>query len=392
MRRLPTTRLSAAAVVVLAALGNAHAASAQPAAGQEDAYRALLDRYGRGEFADAAQAAIALDLDSTRRIARDIVEQLEMDIRVQARDGPSPELERLRGERLRRLRLMLLLHTEAAQRTAAPYHQLVIARDTAERLLELREVFARHGPSGQGSPAVTEQREALRLLVRDWYLVVSSHLQALGDLGSLRQHVEAGLGVFKDDPELRLALGWAFEREAEVSIVDRSLVKEIYVADHYHRWRRLLGFAADEYERALDRQPDMPEARLRAARVKALKGDGADTRAVYEEVAASTARTALRYQALLFLAELHERAGDTVAARSAYERALGLEPSAQSPKLALSRLCAIAADQDCARQWLDRSLTETGADRRDPWWEYLAGQATLGHERLVSLRHRGLEQ
>jgi hypothetical protein len=343
------------ALVVALLLVGAVRAAPQDEKQTRDAYLALLDRYAAGDADGAIKAAMALEFEEARTAA------------AWAADLPASP------RRTGILRLSVLLHTEAALRTPVPHRQLLLARDGIDRLWR--------------DPR--EAREQLRPFIRSWYLLVVSHLSALGQLASALEHVRVALHRFPGDAELLLARGSLYETDAYLSIVDRSLLREIYTPAFIGRWRLRLYDAQDDYRDAYARQPNLAEARLRWGRVQSLIGESVKSEAAFTEVAAGTADPFLRYLASLFLAERRESRRDFAAAKRDYEAALTAWPQAQAPKLGLSRLCAAQGDMACAQARLAESLKETGPDRADPFWDYHFGQAWLGAERLKRFRALG---
>lgn len=331
-------------------------AAAHAPADPTTAYVALLEGYARGDGDGAARAALQLDFEQTRRVAREV-------------SDPAADATR------RRLKLVVLLHTEAGLRTGVPQQQLLIAKDAVDRLWK-----------ASGDPSSAD----LRLFVRDWYLLVVSQFATLGQLPSLKRHLEEGLARFKDDPELLLARGSLYEQDADASVVDRSLMRQLYTPAAVSRWRLRLYDARDDYRKASRISPDLAEARLRFGRVQGILGETAEANAALAEVATSGAPPFLRYLACLFRAELSERAGNRQAARDDYVSALAIWPRAQAPMLAMSRLAMTTGDAGRGREWLARSLVEASPDRTDPWWDYLHGQSWRGDDRLASFRQRGL--
>lgn len=319
-------------------------------------YVALLERCAAGDCEGASRAALALEFDEARRAAE-----------VSA-DRTAP------AERSRILKLSVLLHTEASFRVPAPHQQLLLAREGIDRLWR-----DSRGARGQHAP-----------FIRCWYLLAISHLSALGHLAAAAEHIRAGLGRFPDDAELLLARGSTYESVAYASIIDRSLLREIYTPAFIAGWRVRLYDAQDDYRAAFKRQPDLAEARLRWGRIESLIGDDAKAEPVLAGVASGSADPFVRYLGVLFLAELHEGHGDIAAARRDYEAALAAWPQAQAPKLGLSRICASAGDMACAEARLAESLRENAVDRSDPYWDYHFGQAWLGDERLKQFRGLGL--
>jgi tetratricopeptide (TPR) repeat protein len=385
----------------VAAIGADVALTARPGApasqqhtAESDTYLALLGRYEAGDYQGAADLAARLDVDTARRLARLMLDEVdrEMDLlkRLAAASTEASTrglLNQLRRERVRRLTLSLLVHTEAAVRLSdvnAFAGQLTLAREAVGRLRRVEE--------GLGGSLDTGEREAIRTFIRDWYLVVASRLQAGEHLAFLKTHVREGLELFRDDPELLLTRGTISESEADRAIVDRSLAREIYAPDFVQRWREFMSAAGGDYQAATRRRPEMYEATLRWGRICSHLGDRNEARRALDEVAASDGPAHLRYLAHLFLGVLAEREQQPDRARAAYESALALVPTAQAPMLALSLLCDGAGEPECARRWLSRSMAATGRGRLDPWWAYQRGQAWLGDSRLVAFRARGLQK
>jgi hypothetical protein len=294
-------------------------------------------------------------------------------------------LSQFRRERLRRLRLTVLVHTEAALHLMAlgPLgEQLTIARGWVAFLRSLEG--DEWGSLEQDGWVGQEQ------FVRDWYLVVASHLQAADQPRYLKTHVTSGLGLFRDDPELLLARGSISEGEADVAVVDRSLSAEVYKSGFIEQWRNYMSAAGRDYQEAARTQADLHEATLRWGRINRHLGDRRAARRALGRVGGGGARAALKYLARIFLGELSELEQLPADAVTEYQAALALVPSAQAPMLALSRLCDAAADVPCASQWLQRSFDATRRNRVDPWWQYQRGQAWMLEGRLARFRAEGL--
>lgn len=371
------------------------------------AYLALLGRYEAGDYAGAADAVLRLNDHAARKLGRLVLDDVDQEMILLRRlKALTPEatsataLTQLRKERLRRLKLTLLVHTEAALRVSdakAFGGQLTLARDSVGRLRNLDEEDRRvNGPRPPSTARTAAPglpgSAALKPLIRDWYLVVASRLQRGGQLVFLKRHVREGLELLEDDPELLLARGSISEADADAALVDRSLAREIYASDYVHRWRQYMSAAGGDYEAATRRQPDLYEATVRWGRINTHLGDRTAARRALDQVAASDAPAQLRYLAYLFLGDLAEREQQPDRARAAYESALTLIPTAQAPMLALSLLCDGAGESACARRWLAQSLAATRRGRLDPWWAYQRGQAWLGDARLAAFRATGLQQ
>lgn len=399
------------------------APASQPRSAEFDWYLALLGRYESGDYQGAADAAARLGVSTARAMARQVLDDVDRQmVQLKRLKAASTEkqapvqgfLNQLRRERVRRMKLTVLVHTEAAlvvNDMRAFGAQLTLAREAVGRLRRLEEDLKVNGPlDGTGpepGPPTSDEPsrsqelraaqarrewEAMQLFIRDWYLVVASRLQASDQRAYLKTHVRDGLELFKDDPELLLARGAISESEADTALADRSLAQEIYTSDYLHRWRQFMSGAGGDYEAAARRRPDLHEATLRWGRVNAHLGDRKAARRALEEVAASDASANLRYMAHLFLGDLAEREEQADRARAAYEAALALFPNAQAPMLALSVSCDSAGDLQCARRWLSQSLAATGRGRLDPWWTYQFGQAWLRDARLAAFRAKGVQK
>jgi hypothetical protein len=391
--------------VALAGLLLAGAAGAQDLLAEKRAYLTLLERYASGDVEGAAAGVLDADPVRTRDVLRGIVADIEVQLarlRQLSADtrGEAPVEARrndLRRQRLRVLKLSLLLHTDAAIRVRVPHDHLHLASGTAaHRLTLLRDDYRRFGPTRDGVPPAerTAAAEAewadVDALVRDWYLTVISHLFKVRQWDLVRAFIPAALKSFEDDAELLLARGSYWEYDAMTMLVDRSLAREIYAGRVLTLAQQRAGWAADDFERALRQRGDLHEARLRLGHARALLGKRNDAAKALGAVISSEAPVYLRYMAHVFAGDLADEAGEAAAARTHYEAALALYPSAQRPKLSLSLSCLSAGDRACADEWLERSTSEVSPDRNDPWWTYADGPGRFAESRLAALRARGL--
>jgi tetratricopeptide (TPR) repeat protein len=103
-----------------------------------------------------------------------------------------------------------------------------------------------------------------------------------------------------------------------------------------------------------------------------LLGKPADAANELTQALESTSDGVLRYYGELFLGAAREALGEFDLARAWYTRAAQLQPSAQSPHLALSALARRRGDRSGALQEIRRvfelSASTNGHD--DPWWNY----------------------
>ena len=369
------------AVLVLAALAAPIPVTGQPVSAAAKAYLLELDSYEHGER-DAALAALqGVNVWDVRQWITATLADLDARIfALQAAEVAPAEVARLRQEQVRVLTLALVVHTDLVLRIRDPAgleSQLWLCQRI---LADLRHLKTAEDDEGD------RERTALLPVVRDWYLVVVSHLQYLGNHPYLRGHITAGLAIFNNDPELLLARGTVAETDADLALVDRSLADAIYTRDFVRRASDLLRSAANDYQAALRVQPGLHEATLRLGRVSRLLGNRGRAKSLYGEIAASDAAPRLKFLAHLFRGELAELEKDGTSAEAEYRAAHALRPGAQSPMLAVSRLCDARGDAACARGWLRRSFDAVSPDRQDPWWGYLRGQAWLVGERFAQLR------
>ena len=126
------------------------------------------------------------------------------------------------------------------------------------------------------------------------------------------------------------------------------------------------------------------EARLRLARVVGQLGRHQEAATELRRAAGETEDPLLLFYAHLFLGREEEAQGHAGEARTAYERAATLYPSAQSPRLALSQLAWHAHDRDGALQALQPPADADSDD--DPWFSYRFAQGRHFDELLDTLR------
>jgi tetratricopeptide (TPR) repeat protein len=151
-----------------------------------------------------------------------------------------------------------------------------------------------------------------------------------------------------------------------------------------------LSLAERFYKRALEVAPEFEEARIRYARVMGERGRHEEALVELQKVAAVQGQL-LQYYAALFLGGELEALGKDDEARRAYERAAEVSPTAQSPRLAISRLAA-ARDRAAAREAL-LTLAEQepqGEARDDAWWVYDIAAGRVADEALAAL-HKAIE-
>ena len=187
-------------------------------------------------------------------------------------------------------------------------------------------------------------------------------------------HLPRARRIFPSDPILLYLSGLLHERfssapiqaAAEAVVAGNSGVTSVDSA-------RIEQTRAERfYREALAARPDHLEARVRYGRVLGELGRHAQAATALRTAIDGGATGRLLYWSLLFLGKQEEMVGNRDQARASYERAAGLFPQAQSPRLALSQLARRAGDRRAAQRELVE-LAELPADERqreDPWWDY----------------------
>lgn len=211
-------------------------------------------------------------------------------------------------------------------------------------------------------------------------------------------HLDRAEPLFPDDPDLLFDRGCLYETFAaprvQTVIQTASLPRGVRVtvagvssnlrdAEHYFR-------------RALERDPDLIEARVRLARVLLLRGRPEHARAELLRTIAATEDSVLVYYSQLFLANAEQALGNFDAAREAYVRAAEPFPRAQSPYLGLSYLARRQGDRPAALRAVQHvlSLPADEREREDPWWRYDACAGPNADALLAAVRaqFRGTRQ
>jgi tetratricopeptide (TPR) repeat protein len=152
--------------------------------------------------------------------------------------------------------------------------------------------------------------------------------------------------------------------------------------------RDALGHAERRLRRALAADPHLDEARLRLGDVLLVLGRPKEAAAEIEAVLAKSADPDLLCPAHLFLGGMHEQAGRLADAIKSYRDALDLDPTGQTPNLALSAALDASGDAAGARDALERALAEAGDahELAHPWWVFQLGQSKRLDALLEALR------
>jgi VWFA-related protein len=321
-------------------------------------YRELVAAYGRGETTTAVSALRALGAERAREEAR--------------------KLRQGKGCDARCAEAAVLMHTDAAVAAeGAGETELQLA--TAQELLESL-------PDGSEG----------RAWRRSWLLAAGYLREGQSRLPEALRFFEEAERVSPGDAEALLAQGTVAEvasllpdlmpRTREAAPVGSDRLPEFVERAERERYETR---ALDLYERALSRQPELLEARLRRGQIEERRGKAAEARADLEAVAREAKEPYLRSLARLFLGELEEKEGRLEAAIASYRAAETAWPGFQSAGVALSRALERRGRRAESARVIERDLERTGAPRDDPWIGYHLGLAWRRDAVLDALK-RGL--
>jgi len=115
------------------------------------------------------------------------------------------------------------------------------------------------------------------------------------------------------------------------------------------------------------------------------RGRAEQALAALDGIAEATDDEALRYLAYLFEGQAHEALGQDAEARSAYGRALGVKPRAQSASMALAALLFQDGQRGVADQIVAELLSRT-TQPDDPWWMYWPADFRRAPELMRAMR------
>jgi tetratricopeptide (TPR) repeat protein len=209
-------------------------------------------------------------------------------------------------------------------------------------------------------------------MVRLWYCTAAAALHSQSAFGDLAIHLAAAQSLFRNDADLLFyngAMHESFSGE-RIQTVVRELVTSKGARPNVPNADTERALAASFFEQALERNPDLVEARLRLGRVRGLQGRHDEAVSHLRLALAATGDTLLQYYGQLFLGREEVALGHRAQAQAAFERAAALYPRAQSPRLALSQLARAAGDRAGALASLRQVLRGPATTEDDPWWLY----------------------
>lgn len=218
---------------------------------------------------------------------------------------------------------------------------------------------------------VTAARGGGDEFVARWYAASASVFLAQSDTARAREVAGRGLGRIRGSAVLQFVAGRIEDVEAQRYDADLGRDDRSRLALNMER-RGQLALAERAYRQALAVDPRHAAAQLHLGRVLALLDRTEEARRLLAPIAASdSVPPGDRYLATLFLAALHERAGEIERARALLEGIEAVAPGRQTAWVALAQLEVKAGDVERARDAV-RHGAATTADT-DEWWEYRNG-------------------
>ncbi len=206
--------------------------------------------------------------------------------------------------------------------------------------------------------------------VRDWYGASLAYQLSRGRFEVA--HVLRAVELFRDDSDL-LALGGASHEALAAPQFQAALGSDRDLRDRLQVLTASgeLGRSEDLLRRALQKNDALVEARIRLGNVFGLRGKHAEAaRELERAVSGAGEDRLLAYYARMLHGRELDASGNRRAARTAYEQAQRLFPTAQAPQLALSQLLRGSGDARMAVSILDRLVEPSNEQADDPWWDY----------------------
>jgi tetratricopeptide (TPR) repeat protein len=338
-------------------------------------YATLVARYAAGERASVLAEARGF---SEKELAREL-DQLRAWERTARRCERCPEKEAFFGFPLR---AAILLHADLAE--------LEIRSRTPVDESAARCGIGPHGVMAEELALLALLRPGDASFVRRWFRAMT-----------LREHTEAclvdavhwantGLRWFPKDAPLFLARG-AVEETAAALHEDVSPGSPGSPAGGRREitapQRQYLGDALRDFDRALQSDKALAEARLRRGRVLWLLGDRAEAQRTFDAVLHEDGDHELLFRAHLFRGRGFEEEKRLQDAEADYRAALALAPQAQSAAVAVSYVSWLQGKTAQAKAFLDEALLRAGRRTApDPYWDYSFG-STEEVDRLFDSLH-----
>jgi Tfp pilus assembly protein PilF len=219
---------------------------------------------------------------------------------------------------------------------------------------------------------------------RAWYVATASVLQSLRMISEADEHLSRARRIFPDDGRILYEGACVLETRTAPSIQAAMMTAAPAApleqpgsrlprdASSAPSARRLLERAEQLFRHAIECDPTLAEARVRLARLTAAHGRHDEARDLLHGALAANPTQEVRYLALLILGDEEQLARRFEEARTHYEAAAALFPTAQAPLLALGLLARERGDRSAGMAALERlARLPTELDARvDPAWAY----------------------
>jgi hypothetical protein len=132
-------------------------------------------------------------------------------------------------------------------------------------------------------------------------------------------------------------------------------------------------FAREAYQKALEIDPALVDARLRRGRVLFLTNDRREARVEVETAITQTNDKRLLYLGYLFLGDICRMDNDTACAMRHYEAARAAGPQYQTPYVAIGFVEQMAGRGQRLHSLATSAASVDVESDRDPWWGYSNG-------------------
>jgi tetratricopeptide (TPR) repeat protein len=256
------------------------------------------------------------------------------------------------------------LHTETAflerrrGRDEQAAHQLMLARRLMDHIFD---------------DSVAHPQELIDF-GRVWLLAVGYHLMNHSRVDEAFTVLDEATHRYAHDAEVWLAFGSLHELVATVGGRREQQSPYTPLSGVFGRGgnpRALAARAEDYYRRALEREPELLEARLRRGRTLRLLGRFEAAEAELSSVQQRNPGAPMAFLAHLFLGAVHESQGREAEALAQYRAAVAAEPRCATGQLALSYALGLGGDRRGAVA-AARAAVAFRRDQEDDWLAYLA--------------------
>jgi tetratricopeptide (TPR) repeat protein len=224
--------------------------------------------------------------------------------------------------------------------------------------------------------------------VAAWSRAIAAHFASQYLYGSADHHLIRAFVMLPDDPVLLFYAGaireaYASARIQSVPATRPSSVRDLNVLTSQEEWR-----SAEKYFRDSLKFGGPPEAKLRLARVKGLLRNHDEAAMMLRELVPEMTDPRLQYLGYLFLGTEEGMLGRVDASRQNFERAVRMQPTAQSPLLGLTEMYRRAGDLQAAQETLRRlaALPDNSDRRQDPYLDYFRSFAFDAEAQLAAVR------